>query len=533
MIKRLLTDNNVQVSISTVKVVSIVCKSLRRGFFSNAKALFPFLLDKLKEKKGVLLDETLKALDLILFCLNLDEMLDIIKENLEGKNSILKVNLLIWLEKAFYKQETMNVNVLKGLLSCFKKLVEDGAIEVRNQTSNFLVKLVEKENKLLTLFSDLPVAKLEKLKENLQKTKDNKDNNKESKEKNEKPEKIERKEEKKSEKEKIEEKPIQKNKKADEKKLEEKKKPISEEKKNEEEAKKNIEPKKKVYTFFEQPDIHLISDEDSLLLLISNGLQEDLIKKLGHNDWREKLKAIQEIFNDFSSIIYSHMEPFLTILRTKWKNWKEPNVNLLKEFFILFIKAYENNATIEQSAFYVVISLLIEKITDPKLSEYISQIIDIMIVKIPTENLIALLSRSMPGKGTNVKLLNEFLLKIIDIVKQAKVLPLFSKDFLNVFQQCTHSINPTLKATVNQFLKTLIEFFGTTSIDIFELPENIMKAFDSESKVSEKNPKTEKTDKSDKNDKQDKKEKDSSAKAKEKDTKQLSKQKSTFSITNN
>lgn len=521
MIKRLLTDNNVQVSISTVKVVSILFKSLRRGFFSNAKALFPFLLDKLKEKKGVLLDESLKALDLILFCLNLDEMLDIIKENLEGKNSILKVNLLIWLEKAFYKQESMNVNVLKGLLPCLKKLVEDGAIEVRNQTSNFLVKLVEKESKLLTLFSDLPVAKLEKLKENVQKTKENKDS-KEGKENKDKP--AEKKEEKKpAEKEKIEEKPIQKNKKLEEKKMEEKRKLISEEKKNDEETKKNIEPKKKAYIFFEQPDIHLISDDDSLLLLISNELPEDLIKKLGHNDWREKLNAIQEIFNDFSSVIYNHMEPFLTILRTKWKNWKEPNVNLLKEFFILFIKAYENNAIIEQSAFYVVISLLIEKITDPKLSEYISQIIDIMIVKIPTENLIALLSRSMPGKGTNVKLLNEFLLKIIDIVKQAKVLPLFSKDFINVFQQCTHSINPTLKTTVHLFVKTLIDFFGITSIDIFELPDNIMKSFDGESKVSEKTTKTEKTDKSDKIEKSEKRNQDSSAKTKEKDIKQQSK----------
>jgi hypothetical protein len=56
-------DANVVVVSKAVKALALLAKGLRKDFSAHAKAVFPTLLDKLKEKKNTVTDVIHEALD--------------------------------------------------------------------------------------------------------------------------------------------------------------------------------------------------------------------------------------------------------------------------------------------------------------------------------------------------------------------------------------------------------------------------------------------------------------------------------------
>lgn len=71
MCKRLLTDSNLNVVISTLKLLGSLAKGLRRHIYSPLKSLFLSILLKFREKKTQLIEEVTKCLDLFLLSFEL------------------------------------------------------------------------------------------------------------------------------------------------------------------------------------------------------------------------------------------------------------------------------------------------------------------------------------------------------------------------------------------------------------------------------------------------------------------------------
>lgn len=80
MLKRVLGDSNIQVVLCGIKIFSILAKGLRKNFFSSAKSFFSVLLQKFKDKKTNIIDETHKTLESFIYCITLDDILEDIKE---------------------------------------------------------------------------------------------------------------------------------------------------------------------------------------------------------------------------------------------------------------------------------------------------------------------------------------------------------------------------------------------------------------------------------------------------------------------
>jgi hypothetical protein len=51
-IKKLLSEANVNVNMSVIKLIGALIKGLRKHFYGPAKTLFPLLMMKLREKKN-------------------------------------------------------------------------------------------------------------------------------------------------------------------------------------------------------------------------------------------------------------------------------------------------------------------------------------------------------------------------------------------------------------------------------------------------------------------------------------------------
>ena len=310
MLKRLILDSNVQVSISAIKIIGFLCKGLRKGFFAQAKALFPFLFEKLRDKKGGLLEETQKTLENMLFCLGIDEVFETVKETLEGKNTQGKLNGLIWVEKALMRSDSMNG--LKNSMTVFKKLMDDGSNEVRTLVMNLLGRLINKVgiDKKQMILKEIPEGKLAKFKEISEK---------ELKSIEIPPKKetitiIEPVDIGKSEIIKQNDKNTFDSNKKDMKNI--KKDSVITAKKPEKETNKIEETTLMVYE-----EVNNICEEEAERILKENGIYEKLLKGLSSNDWKEKQKTIAS-FNENIPEITTYFEELLVFIRGKLKNFK-------------------------------------------------------------------------------------------------------------------------------------------------------------------------------------------------------------------
>lgn len=165
--KPLINDPNVNVMTQALKLVGYLAKGQRRYFEQYAKQYFPIFLEKLKEKKTLIVQDVYTGLENLLYSINLDQVLEELKEAFEDKTPTLKINLLIWLQKIF---STMPVNALQksvktvGLES--KKLTDESTASIRNESFKLLGILKDRfHDQLAPVIKDFPQAKLKKLEE--------------------------------------------------------------------------------------------------------------------------------------------------------------------------------------------------------------------------------------------------------------------------------------------------------------------------------------------------------------------------------
>jgi len=166
MAKKLLNDNNVFVMICSIKIYGALAKGLRKNFSVPCKLIMPFLLPKLKDKKGPVIEETGKTLDKFVYCITPDDVLDDITQALNDKLGSYKIHVLGWLERYFEKDgPAKGLSTFKKLSSNYKKLLEDSSVEVRDRATKCLAKLqtIYGEEKLTSALGDIKSGKLGKI----------------------------------------------------------------------------------------------------------------------------------------------------------------------------------------------------------------------------------------------------------------------------------------------------------------------------------------------------------------------------------
>jgi cytoskeleton-associated protein 5 len=137
MCKRLINDSNINVVISVLKILGALAKGLRKHFAPYAKMFFPYIINKFKDKKTLLLEGTNTCLDEFYFCMAIEDVVEDTKEGLADKNPGEKIQLMNWIDRAVERKakdrafQDKGKEALKQLFPSFEKLCNDGAVEVR------------------------------------------------------------------------------------------------------------------------------------------------------------------------------------------------------------------------------------------------------------------------------------------------------------------------------------------------------------------------------------------------------------------
>lgn len=452
MVKKILNDSNINVMCCGIKILGILAKGLRKAFQSPARNFFPLLLSKFKDKKTFIIDETHKSLENFLFCLNsFDEVLEDFKEALHEKVLGLKFNLLIWFDKfleKLLKSSQKSLTNIKTVGPLIKNVLDDGSAEVRDYASKILgkIKAVYGKDFIPGFFADIQLNKLQKIddaeekfkatsnfnefKQNivpLQKIGDN-NNNKMKKKTNDKNE------------------PNFKNK-----------------QKIEGNIKNSIEE--------ENNSSFKLSLEASENLLKDNNFEFFLKSFETNSVWTEKNEAIKEIQRSYLQKLEENpllIEAITLIIKNRFKEWKESNVNLVKEFYnlLIFLSNSKKNLISKRIA-NILISFFIEKMQDGnKYSELLwSFIINILNYTHPKQLILEFLMKIQEIYGNDIKKANAktitelygFFLKLIDLVSLQN-LPL--KEIIDLSKFLSTSPNPNIKQSVSNMLKCLYSHVG-------------------------------------------------------------------------
>ena len=167
MAKRLINDSNVQVMLQAMKLVGLLAKGQRKYFDNYAKQFLPVLLQKFKDKKTNVLQETHSSLDNIMFSISMEHGLEDIKEALEDKTPSVKTNTCQWLERLFGTAPPAEVKaVIKPIALILKKNTDDSTPDVRQSSFKLLAFLQVKSPEAINpIIKDFPQAKMKKIEE--------------------------------------------------------------------------------------------------------------------------------------------------------------------------------------------------------------------------------------------------------------------------------------------------------------------------------------------------------------------------------
>ena len=142
MLKKLLTDSMIPVSVSSIKVCGILALKLQRDFETYIKEILSTVILRFKEKKTQFIDETHIVLDNFMLCTNLESMKDELLSTAFSEKTtspLVKKNICIFLEKAIQKTYIDVLQRISGeLLEHMMKLSDDSDGEVRSQALSVL-----------------------------------------------------------------------------------------------------------------------------------------------------------------------------------------------------------------------------------------------------------------------------------------------------------------------------------------------------------------------------------------------------------
>ena len=169
MLKKVLSDSNQQVMLTGIKIYGALAKGMRKSLANACKNIMPTILAKLKDKKNVV-EETMRTMDNFLYAIGPEDVLEDLQVVFNDKAPVAKVQVLKWIEKHFEKNSKTPeklTSLYRSLLSTFKKLLEDGSVEVREQIVLSLarIKFILGEGNIKETLADINSTKLARINE--------------------------------------------------------------------------------------------------------------------------------------------------------------------------------------------------------------------------------------------------------------------------------------------------------------------------------------------------------------------------------
>ncbi|OMJ83062.1 hypothetical protein SteCoe_16098 [Stentor coeruleus] len=455
--KKLINDNNVNVMVQAVKLVGLLSKGLRKSFEIYSKEFFPIFLDKLKEKKTLIVQEVFTGLDNLLFSLTMDSVMIELEEALDDKATAMKINLMTWLQKTY---STFGMDKLgkspREVALMIKKITDDVTASIRNEAFKTLVVLIGRfPEQCNPVIRDFPEAKMKKLKEFTES----------------KPESAEPEEEKKipPKAEKAPEKPVEKS----EPPKKPSEKPIQ--------TKKNVEPQR-------DEDLNALVSAEEAESILSSLLHPSTIPNLKETNWKDKQTGLQEMISwakNNLEILGEYSEPLVRMVRVTVKDWKENNCAVCKCAFEL-VEFIAKSIDISRKAAYIVLSpQALEKLGDPKLSDsYASCLVSICEALGPKFVVGHIIKNT--SDCTKPKLFSECSSTISKIIMDFGMHRVILKDIVDYCKIGLNQANPVMKKASVSLTITIYTFIGESIQALMkDIKEATMKALNEElSKVA-------------------------------------------------
>lgn len=444
--KRLLNDSNLQVMLQSLKLVGLLAKGQRKFFESYARQFLPLILQKFKDKKTQVLQETHSTLDNLMYSLTFENVFEDVKDALEDSNPTVKTNTCAWLERVFESLSSFeSKNIIKLVTGICKKNTDDSSPEVRNSTCKLLSVMLKKFPDIIgPLLKDLPAVKMKKIDESSVEAV---------------PEKVKKEPEKKIEKDK----PTS----GSQKKLIVKeapatptgKVPKNQNPQAEEEASQSLTPEEAENT-------------------VQDLLPVNIIQQLKGNAWKEKqtgLLALQEWAESNILILNRHNEAILRFVRTTVKEWKENNFNVVKAAFELYKFTSEKCTISKRTAFGVLSPAALDKFSDMKLVEVYSSCIYAVTEVVGPKFVVCMLVKNT-GESNKPKVVSECCGCIGRIVSEYGVHSVGLKEVVDYAKNGLNGANPQIKKASQSLMVLIYSFMGDKLISLLsDIKESTMK----------------------------------------------------------
>ena len=482
--KKILNDNNINIVIIGIKCLGVLAKGLRKNFSTGAKIFFPILLQKFKDKKTLLVEENHKTLEKFLYSINLEDIQENIKDCLNDKVIVLKLNILIWINKYIENNKRNNkklASIKEMAIFIARKISDDSALEVRENVLITLAKIKGNFindfgfNFLNEFFSGVKLLKLNELVNKFSTVKEKiisediiKDNNNTSfSSNNNNKRKFNSFSSNITKSEKsvnsdgnssccFNNNKINKNNKL----------LININKLNQNEngkilLKKNACKNNKENSFKN----NFISTEDAESIIYSNEKIYEFFNIWNiEKPWQDKITYLKEIKKIVPFIKnFEECEAFFIIIKNRLKDFKESNLGVLKQFFdfLLFFVEKDNNFFFNNKVFIILSNFIIEKLGDLKFFDSILLFLKKISVKISPKFIllnILHLFNMLDSKKNNTKIQSD-LCSIFSKMLQFIGCPFFPFKEIIDFAKIS-IIHPQVKNQAVILIKTIYQYTG-------------------------------------------------------------------------
>ena len=232
-----------------------------------------------------------------------------------------------------------------------------------------------------------------------------------------------------------------------------------------------------------------ITEDDAENKLIELGLQESIIKGLNENDWKQRKSGIIELSNwieENSKLVANYSEHITRMMKSKLKDWKESNMNLIKEALQFFLSLSKNKEiSLAKKSFSLLSGFIVSCIPDTKYNDLCCSIVLSYLEAVSPKFIIMTFINCVQDpknpKSGNPKTLSEsaaLLIKILDQVT-IKFFPL--KESIDFCKLMLSNSNPSVRTAATNLLKDFYKQLGAPINDFLnDVNPNILKTLQAE-----------------------------------------------------
>ena len=426
MIKIMLKDPNINVINSIIVAIGNMAKGLRNDF-TEGRDLFSILIEFFKEKKEKFTNDLMSTLESMITYMDESTICDLMmKYTSQNIPTQSKEKVCTLIEKI----TTMKKGNVKPLLEIAIKYTDDPAIEVRTAGIKALSFIKEKNNGLfLTIIPLLNEQKIKKIDEIL----------------NSKGVTI----------------PTGTS------------VPVARKQKKEEETKE------------EQNNVAESNSNDSEVEeIIKSKIGDELYGNFNQSKWdirRDAFKALAEYITTNKEDVSVDVETYFKFIVIKNKNFKETNINVLKESILTIQALVDNIPSFSKKFSSVILKKVIDKINDAKVRPQIHSLFNAMITSFSPKAISTGIIKAAEGKP--VVILKETALYLSTAIDNFNIAQFPVKDITDFCKALEANSNPQCRNAATTLLCGIYKYIGEPLKNFLrDIKEATMKVIDEEFK---------------------------------------------------